>query len=72
MIIVNLSDTKVGYKVEICKADTLLRGRSEGRILHHAIKADRNWEGVRRANFTFLLDLGLLLSVNSVGLNSLM
>ncbi len=34
-----------GYKVECFEADTLLEGRSEGRITHEAIKADRNREG---------------------------
>jgi len=41
-----------GYQVESFKANTLLRGRSQGRITHEAIKTDRNREGVRRPNFT--------------------
>jgi len=44
-------DMVSGYKVESFKAKTILRGRSEGRITHEAIKADQNREVVRRLHF---------------------
>ncbi len=49
-------------KVKKFKADRLFGhngwqkrgGGSKGWILHEAIKADRNWEGARRPNFTWI------------------
>jgi len=51
----------LGCKVKRFKADTTSRGRSEGRISHEAIKANRKWEGVIRPNQNLSIKLEILL-----------
>ncbi len=50
-----------GVRSNVLRLTQLQGGRSEGRISHEAIKANRKWEGVVRPNQNLSIKLEILL-----------